>query len=88
MDETFRKGEMIGILAALAIMLAVFGAVVAALIPMLLALVAVLTAVGIIAVISMMQELNEFTVIVTTTVGLAGRHRLHAVHRSALPRGA
>ena len=70
-EETFAKGEMIGILTALVIMLAVFGAVVAALIPVLLAIVAVLTAVGIIAAITMVQELNEFTVIVTTMVGLA-----------------
>ena len=70
-DETFQKGEMIGIATALVIMLAVFGAVVAALIPVLLAIVAVLTAVGIIAIISMIRELNEFTVIVTTMVGLA-----------------
>ena len=70
-DETFQKGELIGVLTALVIMLAVFGAVVAALIPVLLAIVAVLTAVGIIAIISMIRELNEFTVIVTTMVGLA-----------------
>ena len=70
-EETFQKGEMIGVLTALVIMLAVFGAVVAALIPVLLAIVAVLTAVGIIAIVSMMRELNEFTVIVTTMVGLA-----------------
>ena len=70
-DETFQKGEMIGIIAALFIMLAVFGAVVAALIPILLAIVAIFTAVGIIAIISMARELNEFTVIVTTMVGLA-----------------
>jgi RND superfamily putative drug exporter len=70
-EETFQKGEMIGIIAALIIMLAVFGAVVAALVPVLLAIVAVLTAVGIIALISMVQDLNEFTVIVTTMVGLA-----------------
>ena len=70
-DETFQKGELIGILTALVIMLAVFGAAVAALIPVLLAIVAVLTAVGLIAIISMIRELNEFTVIVTTMVGLA-----------------
>ena len=70
-DETFQKGEMIGIAMALLIMLAVFGAVVAALIPLLLAIAAVLSAVGIIAIISMIYELNEFTVIVTTMVGLA-----------------
>ncbi|NQW23247.1 MAG: MMPL family transporter [SAR202 cluster bacterium] len=70
-DETFKKGEMIGIIAALIIMLAVFGAVVAAIIPILVAIVAIFTAVGIIAAISMAKELNEFTVIVTTMVGLA-----------------
>ena len=70
-EETFQKGELIGILTALVIMLGVFGAVVAALIPLLLAIVAVLTAVGIIAIISMIGELNDFTVIVTTMVGLA-----------------
>ena len=70
-DETFQKGELIGISAALVIMLGVFGAVAAALIPLLLAVVAVFTAVGIIAIITMIWELNEFTVIVTTMVGLA-----------------
>ena len=70
-DETFQKGEMIGIITALVIMLAVFGAVVAALIPILVAIVAIFTAVGIIAIISQIRELNEFTVIVTTMVGLA-----------------
>ena len=65
------KGELIGILTAFVIMLGVFGALVAALIPLVLAVVAVFTAVGIIAVISMIRELNEFTVIVTTMVGLA-----------------
>ena len=70
-EETFQKGELIGIATALVILVAVFGAVVAALIPVLLAIVAVLTAVGIIAIISMAWELNEFTVIVTTMVGLA-----------------
>ena len=69
--ETFEKGEVIGILTALVIMLGVFGAVVAALIPLVLAIVAVFTAVGIIAIISQIYELNTFTVIVTTMVGLA-----------------
>ena len=69
--ETFEKGELIGVLTALVIMLGVFGAVVAALIPLVLAIVAVFTAVGIIAIISQINELNTFTVIVTTMVGLA-----------------
>ncbi|MBT3941556.1 MAG: MMPL family transporter [Chloroflexi bacterium] len=70
-EETFAKGELIGIAAALVIMLAVFGAVVAALIPILLAIVAVFTAAGLIALITTVKELNEFTLIVTTMVGLA-----------------
>ena len=70
-EETFAKGELIGILAALVIMVGVFGAVVAALIPLLLAVVAIFTAVGLIAAISMIWELSEFTLIVTTMVGLA-----------------
>ncbi len=70
-DETFQKGEMIGIITALVIMLAVFGAVVAALIPILVAIVAIFAAVGLITAISLARELNEFTVIVTTMVGLA-----------------
>ena len=69
--ETFEKGELIGVITALVIMLGVFGAVVAALIPLVLAIVAVFTAVGIIAIISQINELNTFTVIVTTMVGLA-----------------
>ncbi len=70
-DETFAKGEVIGVITALFIMLAVFGAVVAALIPILLAIVAVFSAVGIIAAVTQIWVLNEFTVIVTTMVGLA-----------------
>ena len=70
-DETFQKGDMIGIITALVIMLAVFGVVVAALIPILIAIVSIFAAVGIIAMISLARELNEFTIIVTTMVGLA-----------------
>jgi putative drug exporter of the RND superfamily len=70
-EETFTQGETIGIIAAVFIMLGVFGAVVAALIPILLAIVAVTSAVGVIAVVTQIWELNEFTVIVTTMVGLA-----------------
>jgi len=52
-------------------MLAVFVAVVSALIPILIAIVSIFAAVGIIAMISLARELNEFTIIVTTMVGLA-----------------
>jgi uncharacterized membrane protein YdfJ with MMPL/SSD domain len=70
-EETFAKGELIGISVALVIMLLVFGAVVAAFIPLLVAIVAIVAAVAIIATITQVWELNEFTMIVTTMVGLA-----------------
>jgi putative drug exporter of the RND superfamily len=70
-EETFAKGELIGIVAALFIMLGVFGTVVAPLMPILLAAVAIFAAVGIIATISMVIGLSEFTLIVTTMIGLA-----------------
>ena len=70
-EDTFLRGELIGILAAMVIMLGVFGAVVAALIPLLLAIVAIFAAVGVIAAVSTVFELNEFTMIVTTMIGLA-----------------
>ncbi len=70
-EETFLKGEVIGIAMAMVIMLVVFGAVVAALIPLFLAIVAVFTTVGVIAAITLQWELNTFTVIVATMVGLA-----------------
>ncbi len=70
-EETFAKGELIGLIAAVVIMLVVFGAVVASALPILLALGAVFTAVGIVAGISQLYEVNLFTVIVLTMVGLA-----------------
>jgi RND superfamily putative drug exporter len=70
-EETFAQGEVVGIAAAVVIMLLVFGAAVAATLPILLALAAVFTAVGIVAMISLGYEVNTFTVIVLTMVGLA-----------------
>ena len=70
-EETFAKGELIGVLAAMVIMVGVFGALVAALIPLLLAIVSIFAAVGIIAAVSMVFELHTFTMIVTTMIGLA-----------------
>ena len=70
-EETSAKGELIGLIAAVVIMLVVFRAVVASVLPILLALGAVFTAVGIVAGISLVYEVNTFTVIVLTMVGLA-----------------
>jgi len=70
-EETFAKGEMIGLAVAIVILLVVFGAVVASALPILLALGAVFTGVGIVAGISLGYEVNTFTVIVLTMVGLA-----------------
>ena len=65
-EETLAKGELIGLVAAAIIMLVVFGAVVASGLPILLALGAVFTAVGAVAGISLVYEVNTFTVIVLT----------------------
>jgi RND superfamily putative drug exporter len=70
-EETFSRGEMIGLVAAAIITLLVFGAVVASALPIVLALGAVFTAVGVVAAISLGYEVNTFTVIVVTMIGLA-----------------
>ena len=70
-EETFAKGELIGLAVAVVILLLVFGAAVAALLPILLALGAVFTAGGVVAAISQVYEVNTFTIIVLTMVGLA-----------------
>jgi RND superfamily putative drug exporter len=70
-EETFTRGETVGLIAALIIMLVVFGAVVASALPLVLALGAVFTALGAVAAISLGYEVNTFTVIVLTMIGLA-----------------
>ena len=70
-EETFAKDELIGLAAAVIILLIVFGAAISAALPILLALAAVFSAVGVVAAISFGYGVSTFTVIVLTMVGLA-----------------
>jgi uncharacterized membrane protein YdfJ with MMPL/SSD domain len=72
LDEDLRKGElMIGLPAALLVLLLVFGTVVAALVPLVLAVVAITIALALAAVVSQAVELSVFLVNMLTVMGLA-----------------
>ncbi len=70
-EETFAKDELIGLAAAVIILLIVFDAAISAALPILLALAAVFSAVGVVTAISFGYGVSTFTVIVLTMVGLA-----------------
>ncbi len=65
------QGERVGILVALLILLALFGAVVAALIPIGLAIVAIVIALGFVAIIGQVFDLVFFVTLMITMIGLA-----------------
>jgi RND superfamily putative drug exporter len=70
-DETLRQGEILGLPAALVILVVVFGAVVAAGIPLVLAVVSILAAVGMTVVVGQAFELSFFVINMITMIGLA-----------------
>ncbi|MFQ5553789.1 MAG: MMPL family transporter [Acidimicrobiia bacterium] len=70
-EEGLRRGESIGIVVALAVLLAVIGAAVAASLPILLAIAAIATAIGITALIGNAFDLSFFVVNFITMIGLA-----------------
>ena len=78
-DETFNqlaeedliKGEGMGLLAALVVLIIVFGALVAAGIPVILALVSILAAVGLTAMLGRVLDLSFFIVNMISLIGLA-----------------
>ena len=70
-EEDLARGESIGILAALIILVVVFGAVVAALVPILVAVAAIAVAVGLVAVVGQAFEFSFFVTNVITMMGLA-----------------
>ncbi|MCH8221857.1 MAG: MMPL family transporter, partial [Chloroflexi bacterium] len=70
-EETLAKGEMIGVLFALVILLVVFGAAVAAGLPILLAISSILVAVALSAIIGRVMDLDPFVVQIITMIGLA-----------------
>ncbi|MGH2661273.1 MAG: MMPL family transporter [Actinomycetota bacterium] len=70
-EEDLRTGESIGIVAALIVLLVVFGAVVAAVVPILLAVVAIVVAVGAVALLGQAFDFSYFVTNMITMMGLA-----------------
>ena len=72
LDEDLRKGELlIGLPAALLVLLLVFGTFVAALVPLLLAIVAITAALALAAIASQAADLSVFLLNMLTVMGLA-----------------
>ena len=70
-QEQLARGEMIGVAAALVVLLLVLGALVAASIPLGVAFVSVLSALAMVAVVGRAFELSDVVLILTTMLGLA-----------------
>ncbi len=70
-EESLMRGEMIGIGAALVILVLVFGALVASLVPLIIGGTSIVAAVGVTAVIGQAFDLSFFIVNMITMMGLA-----------------
>ncbi|MDQ3570289.1 MAG: MMPL family transporter, partial [Actinomycetota bacterium] len=70
-EEDLRTGEGFGIMAALIILVVVFGAVVAAFVPILVALVSIAVAVALVAVVGQAVHFSFFVTNIITMMGLA-----------------
>jgi RND superfamily putative drug exporter len=70
-EEDLLKGEGLGLLAALVILVVVFGALVVAGIPIVLAIVSIVVAVGLTALLGRVLDLSFFIVNMITMIGLA-----------------
>ncbi|MDQ3979028.1 MAG: MMPL family transporter [Actinomycetota bacterium] len=70
-EEDLAKGESVGIVAALIILVVVFGAVVAALLPLGVGVAAIVLAIGLVAVIGQVAQFSFFVVNMITMMGLA-----------------
>ena len=70
-EEDLAKGEMVGVLAALIILVVVFGAVVAGLIPIVVGIASIGIAVGIVAVIGQAVQFSFFVTNMISMMGLA-----------------
>jgi RND superfamily putative drug exporter len=70
-SEQLARGELIGVAAALLVLLLVLGALVAASIPLGVAFVSVLSAMAMVAVVGRALELTEGVLVLTTMLGLA-----------------
>jgi RND superfamily putative drug exporter len=70
-EEDLVKGEVIGLAAALVVLVVVFGALAAALLPLLLAVVSIFVAIGLTALVGRVMDLSFFIVNMITMIGLA-----------------
>jgi putative drug exporter of the RND superfamily len=70
-EEDARKGESIGIMAALIVLVVVFGAIVAALVPVSMGVLAIAIALGIVTVVGQLVQFNLFVTNMISMIGLA-----------------
>ncbi len=70
-EQDLRKGETIGIIAALAILIVVFGTVAAAVVPVVLAIMAIVVALGLVSLLGLAFDLSFFITNMVTMIGLA-----------------
>jgi len=70
-EEDARKGESIGIMVALVVLVVVFGAIIAALVPIGIAIMAIGIALGITALVGQIVEFNLFVTNIISMIGLA-----------------
>jgi putative drug exporter of the RND superfamily len=70
-EEDLRQGETIGVVVALVVLVAVFGAIVAALLPVGLAVLAITAAIGLVALLGLAFDFSFFVTNMITMMGLA-----------------
>ena len=70
-EEDLKKGESVGILAALAILVVVFGAVVAGVVPVIIGMASIFVAVGLVAVVGQVVQFSFFVTNMISMMGLA-----------------
>ncbi|HVL27040.1 MAG TPA: MMPL family transporter [Acidimicrobiales bacterium] len=70
-EEDLAKGESVGVMAALIILVVVFGALVAAVLPILMAVAAIAIAIGVVAVVGQISQFSFFVTNMITMMGLA-----------------
>jgi RND superfamily putative drug exporter len=70
-EQDLRKGETIGIVAAVVILIVVFGALAAAVVPVVLAIMAIVVALGLVSLLGLAFDLSFFITNMVTMIGLA-----------------
>jgi putative drug exporter of the RND superfamily len=70
-EQDLRKGETIGIVAALVILIVVFGTMAAAVVPVVLAVMAIVVALGLVSLLGLAFDLSFFITNMVTMIGLA-----------------